>query len=421
MESSDEPPSYSTDGRALSFLPRSDTLVPYQPVHMNVDDQKHAVKAIFASNKSVSSINNILGTYLSRKTINQSNRQKVPANGFYQRSKPEVRLYNHLMHKLETLSKKVLNDSRCNRANWEETLGLHRRQIFADLYNANEIVRAFAREIPGGVMTLPSLNDYALGIRSGQSYYSIVRTTDRKAGFKLLEKVRTVVLLDDSDSMKCLGHSAWSAGYGYCLPSSSSWVESRWDQARRLLAHVAPKVSEFNSHGIDLYFLNRPSFYIGLHTESEVLEAFNAGGPHNLTPTGQRINDILDGYMSTLRYNRDLMPLNLLVITDGEANDESVLHWTIQQHLKKSVRSGYPPHQLGIEFVQVGDDQSATNHLVELEEKVSIHHLNFGRDVIGVTPVSRINYMNPDVLLAILVSGIDARLNGYMRQRRINC
>ena len=213
------------------------------------------------------------------------------------------------------------------------------------------------------------------------------------------------------------GHSAWSNSYGSDFNRS---YESRWDQARRVLADVAPKVSEYNHHGIDLHFLNRRTFHTGLHTSAEVLEAFAAGGPDGGTMTGHRINDILDGYMSTLRYCRGLLPLNLLIITDGEASDEDILHCAIETHVKKIVQRGYPAHQLGLEFVQVGDCQDATRHLMKLEDEVSRHHRKHDRDIIGVTPATRINNMNPDTLLAILVSGIDARVNGYMRQRGIN-
>ena len=37
------------------------------------------------------------------------------------------------------------------------------------------------------------------------------------------------------------------------------------------------------------------------------------------------MNDILDAYMSTLRHDRDMKPLNLVVITDGEASDNWLL------------------------------------------------------------------------------------------------
>ena len=47
--------------------------------------------------------------------------------------------------------------------------------------------------------------------------------------------------------------------------------------------------------------------------------------PSGPTPTGKRVNDILDAYMSTLRHDRDMKPLNLVVITDGEASDNQLL------------------------------------------------------------------------------------------------
>ena len=354
------------------------------------------------------------------KKSNEEQRQYGGVHGIYSRSKPEVQMFNHVLHKLETLSSKVVADRRCVRANWENCLGLYRREAFAVLHNANDIVRCFAKEIPGGLFAFPTLDDYALGINHKLSLYprTKVPLPTGSDPLAILSQVRTVVLLDDSGSMTWPGHSSW--GEDYVSWTSGRCNESRWDQAQRLLASLAPKVSKYNHHGIDLHFLNRHGFYSGLRSESDVIEAFRQGGPTNGTPTGQRVNDILDGYMSTLRYYRDLMPLNLLVITDGESNDEETLHWAIEEHVTKIIHRGYQAHQMGIEFVQVGDCQDATRHLEKLEEEVSRHHRNFKRDIVGVTPTTRISNMNPELLLSISVSGINARLNGYMRRRGIN-
>jgi hypothetical protein len=387
---------------------------------MQVDTCHHAAKAVFASNQTVQNLKNILGTYLKCKKDNEIQRQYGGIHGIYSRSKPEVQMYNHVMHKLETLSSKVVTDRRCERSNWEESLGLFRREAFAALYIENEIVRCFAKEIPDAPFALPPLDDNALGTRpkfslTPRAKVPLPTTSDPLA---LLGQVRTVVLLDDSASMTWPGHSSWSEDYFSSV--SGRCNESRWDQARRLLASVAPKVSKYNHHGIDLHFLNRPSFYTGLQSEFDVIQAFNQGSPTNGTPTGQRVNDILDGYMSTLRFYRDLMPLNLLVITDGESSDEETLHWAIEEHITKIIHRGYQAHQMGIEFVQVGDCRDATRHLEKLEEEVSRHHRNFKRDIVGVTPTTRVSNMNPELLLSISVSGINARLNGYMRRRGIN-
>jgi hypothetical protein len=115
-----------------------------------------------------------------------------------------------------------------------------------------------------------------------------------------------------------------------------------------------------------------------------------------------------------------LQPLNLIVVTDGEAQDEGLLHRAIEEHVTKIVHRGFQAHQFGVEFLQVGDDWEATKHLERLEEQVSRHHHAFQRDVVGVTPASRQRSMTPDKLLGIVVSGIDARMNGYMRHRGVD-
>ena len=244
--------------------------------------------------------------------------------------------------------------------------------------------------------------------------------------FALLSRVHTVILLDDSDSMSLPGNASQDMGDNTPNRVAENelnwWYESRWDQSRKLIASVVTKVAEHNKNGVDLHFLNRTILYTGLRNEADVKHAFAAGIPSNWhgTPTGQRVHDILDAYSSTLRYYRHLMPLNLIVITDGEATDEDTLYWTIKEHPSRLMERGYPAHQLGIEFVQVGDSESATKSLVKLEEKVTRHHASFQWDIVGVTPTNKISEMNSDLLLAISVSGIDARMNRVMRSRGIN-
>ena len=41
---------------------------------------------------------------------------------------------------------------------------------------------------------------------------------------------------------------------------------------------------------------------------------------------------------------------------------------------------------------------ATARHLIQLEEEVSQHHLNYNRDVVGVTPTTRIGRMNAEVL-----------------------
>lgn len=407
-----EPQTCSTNSTHAIYtpLPPSSLMVSYQTVPMQVHNCRHVIKAIFASTQSVASLTNILGSYLACKVDNEMHRQQPFFEGPYRlHSKPEVQRYNHLMNKLEVLSGTFLNDKRSVREGWEKALGSYRRQIFAELCFTNKIVRCFSRELPDGPFSLPRLSDYALGI--GKKPHNEPLNNPilyLSAPLAVLSKVRTVILLDDSCLMTLHGH----------LPLYSEIsLESRWEQARRIITSLVTNIAHYSCRGIDLHFSNQDTFYSGLHMATDVQEAFNVGVPQNGTPIGIRVNDILDAYMCTLRYYRDLIPLNFLILTDGEANDEETLHWTLEEHLTKLINRGYPAHQLGIEFVQLGDCKNATRQLDKLKLEVN---RCFKRDIIGVTPTAEIDNIDPDRLLTILANGIYARVNGYRRARSID-
>jgi hypothetical protein len=396
-----------------AYLDPRDTEVRFQPPSSKADTHHHALKALHNSPQTVEALTSVIGSYLISKHAHEGHHIHSGI-GNYRHARPEVQGYNNAMDKLESLSSDYISKHKTVPPAWATSIGPHRRAVFASLYNSNELVRAFCAEINGGPLMLPDLDSYALG--KTLTNFNFTRAATRppafNAGFRVLSQVRTVILIDDSGSMTEPGHQSW----GF----RSGMTESRWTQARNMLADLAPFVATYNPQGIDLHFLNRVPFYGGLKTSAAVQAAIDGDYPSNGTPTGQRVNDILDAYMCCLRHYRKLLPLNLIVITDGEANDEHILHWTIEHHVTKIVHRGFPAHQFGIEFVQVGDCEYATRHLEKLEEEVSRHHLRFQRDVVGVTPSTRIGRMDGEKLLGIAVSGIDAKMNGYMRIRGIN-
>ena len=103
--------------------------------------------------------------------------------------------------------------------------------------------------------------------------------------------------------------------------------------------------------------------------------------PTNGTPTGARIQDILRPYVEDCREahrkGRDApKPLNLIVITDGEPNDrrgqdvETVLV-NIAKQLDEIEADG---QQIGVQFLQVGDDAGASESLRVLDDDLKEKH-----------------------------------------------
>ena len=105
------------------------------------------------------------------------------------------------------------------------------------------------------------------------------------------------------------------------------------------------------------------------------------------TPTGQRLNAILKPYLADLERRgkgktEDVKPLNIIVITDGEAGDdpESV----IMQCAKRLEKLDAQPWQIGIQFFQVGTDSDATKALRDLDD--GLVAMGCPRDIVDTVP-----------------------------------
>lgn len=94
--------------------------------------------------------------------------------------------------------------------------------------------------------------------------------------------------------------------------------------------------------------------------------------PQGGTPTGIRVHNILKPYLARvekeLAADREVKPLNLIVLTDGVPSDdvESVL----LSAAKKLDKLDAPPYQVGVQFFQVGNEEGAKEALEELDDQL---------------------------------------------------
>ncbi|KFZ18085.1 hypothetical protein V502_04299, partial [Pseudogymnoascus sp. VKM F-4520 (FW-2644)] len=188
--------------------------------------------------------------------------------------------------------------------------------------------------------------------------------------YSFLTTFDTVLLIDDSGSMA--GRS--------------------WRETAQALAALLPTIVAHDTNGIDLYFLNHKSAdpgvpaegvaaggYRNITTTERITSIFAAVRPSGGTPTGMRLNAILKPYLANLTskrgtnaLNTDAMdavkPLNILTITDGVPSDdvESVLLVAA----KKLDKLEAAPHQIGVQFFQVGNEEGAKEALGELDDGI---------------------------------------------------
>lgn len=188
---------------------------------------------------------------------------------------------------------------------------------------------------------------------------SLASVTSAEDKYAFLSTFDTVFVIDDSGSM-----------------SGRSWRE-----VREALGAITPICTSHDPDGIDVYFLNHnsraagsgseaPGGYTNIRDAAQVQRLFESVSPSGATPTGNRLQSILKPYMASLTRRQDNMetvkPMNIIVITDGCPTDdpESI----IVHHARKLDQLEAPPHQVGIQFFQVGKEPGASRALRELDD-----------------------------------------------------
>lgn len=166
-------------------------------------------------------------------------------------------------------------------------------------------------------------------------------------------------------------------------------AENRWAETQKAVSAILPICLEHDEDGIDVYFLNHRTDdrgdagvgaagtgYRGVRDVSVIQNMFRFVRPSLATPTGMRLDHILRAYLrhyeaQVRRTGGDVYsarPINIIVITDGQPTDEP--GEIIAQAARRLDEMRAPPHQIGVQFFQVGRDPDATQALRELDDEL---------------------------------------------------
>ncbi|KAI0809757.1 hypothetical protein GGR55DRAFT_165583 [Xylaria sp. FL0064] len=259
--------------------------------------------------------------------------------------------------------------------------------------------------------------------------------------FRFLAEFDTVFLIDDSSSM------SWNdRGDMRTRPGELS----RWEQTRNVIEQIIPICMRYDQDGVDIYFLNDPYHlhfddphqddpnwskesdrdegkasygYIGVGNANDVRIVFDSRKPMMATPTGKRLGEIMETYVNcyatrTARGEQPPKPLNIIVITDGEASDKDNLRDNLIKEAERLDALSAPYHQLGVQFFQVGKDEWAARHLRELDDGLGKYRRGRElRDIVDCvtheqfSKESGTSQLTADVILKIVLGAVNKRLD----------
>lgn len=213
----------------------------------------------------------------------------------------------------------------------------------------------------------------------------------------------------------------------FVIDDSGSMAGSRWKEVNNVLASITPICTEHDKDGIDIYFLNHRSRlqsgdaskpdggYYGIKTPADVESIFNSVRPGSATPTAQRLQAVLRPYTNTLKKQLDkglpeAKPVNIIVLTDGAPTDEP--EEVIAMYAQKLTNMEASPHQVGIQFFQVGNDPEAAEALRHLDDDLSSRGV---RDIVDTVSWNKDAFnrkiLQADDILKVVLGAVVRRID----------
>lgn len=163
-----------------------------------------------------------------------------------------------------------------------------------------------------------------------------------------LSKYDFVLLMDKSGSMS--------------TEDCAKGKKSRWEYAQEQTEAFARACAKFDDDGIDvILFSSKVKSYEGV-TPDKVSQIFKENSPGGTTDTASALKKAFDNYIDRGK----VKPMIVVVVTDGEPDDEQELRDVIV-NITKKIKS---EDDFGILFLQIGYSRSASKFLDELDNNL---------------------------------------------------
>ncbi|KAG8773478.1 hypothetical protein FRC12_002520 [Ceratobasidium sp. 428] len=203
----------------------------------------------------------------------------------------------------------------------------------------------------------------------------------------------------------------------FLIGDSTSMIGSRWNEARDALAGLARTALKYDNDGIEIFFLNDVNAGRTVKTDQDVKQLFASVTQSHGTPTGKRLDDLLTAYINKIEAAKQktgsidpvttgIKPLNLIVITDGAPSDDP--ENVIIEAARRLDAGKFSLTQVGIQFIQVGDDAWASKALRDMDNNLSA--TNAIRDIVDTRPYTG-KRLTAELLVTMLLGGINRRID----------
>lgn len=248
----------------------------------------------------------------------------------------------------------------------------------------------------GGLMVglgAAAMLNNAMNNQSAQTVQNHGSGNGREDPLSTLGRFDTILLIDDSASMA---------------------MGDLWKEAANAVSGLAETLVKYDSDGIEVYFMNSSEYLLNARSAQSINELFQRVRPVGMsTPTDVRVEELLGLYMDRLEATKaqnmpPLKPVNLIVITDGAADDPDTLAYALAGFAERLDMGRFPLTQVGVQFIQIGRDRAATKALKELDDELKTTY-GIKRDIVDTTPYK--GRLTSDFIMKAVLGGINKRID----------
>ena len=169
----------------------------------------------------------------------------------------------------------------------------------------------------------------------------------------------------------------------FLVDDSTSMNGTRWTTASKVLEKIASIAEIYDEDGVDVRFFNKriqKSQRENLKS-SQVMELFRkASPPRGGTLTADLLEGVLNDYMREYKKDPDRKGLNLIVLTDGDPDPKQDVESVLVKYANLLRDAGAYLFQVGVQFVQIGNDERAKKFLESFDDDLKDKH-ELDRDV----------------------------------------
>lgn len=199
---------------------------------------------------------------------------------------------------------------------------------------------------------------YAMEARHNpETIYEMADTYEERQALEREALVRQYLIIVDKSGSMCL-----QDGEG-----------SRWDSARKAVENFIDTILKYDVDGlVPLYLYDSKPYFIGEVQHSyQVLDVFKKYRPGGENALDLVLDVAMEEYCGRKRPNYEVVPgLTIIVLLDGAEPAHNKVLQVMQKFANPT--NGYITNhtQLAIAFIQIGDDDSATDFLQTLDNNV---------------------------------------------------